>query len=39
VNLSTPEAAAAFYFKATLGGALRIQVSNGTLSGSQDQAP
>jgi hypothetical protein len=39
VNLSTPEAAAAFYFNATQGGALRIQVSNGTLSGSQDQAP
>lgn len=39
VNLSMPEAAAAFSFKATQGGALRIQVSNGTLSSSQDQAP
>lgn len=39
VNLSTPEAAAAFYFRATQGGALTIQVSNGTLSGSQVQNP
>ena len=39
VNLATPEAAAAFYFQATQGGALRIQVSNGVLSGAQDQTP
>jgi hypothetical protein len=37
VNLSTPEAAAAFYFRAEHRGALTIHVSNGTLSRSQDQ--
>jgi hypothetical protein len=39
VDLSTPEAAATFYFKAAQGGALTIQVSNGTLSGAQVQTP
>jgi hypothetical protein len=39
VDLSTPEAAATFYFKAGQEGALTIQVSNGTLSGAQLQTP
>lgn len=37
VNLSTPEAAATFYFKATQPGTVTFTVSNGSLSGSQDQ--
>lgn len=37
VSLSTPEAAATFYFKATQPGTVTLSVSNGSLSGSQDQ--
>ncbi len=37
VDLSTPEAAATFYFKATQPGTVTLSVSNGSLSGSQDQ--
>ncbi|HYH95152.1 right-handed parallel beta-helix repeat-containing protein [Hyalangium sp.] len=37
VELSTPEAAATFYFKAEEAGAVTLTVSNGLLSGSQAQ--
>ncbi|MFL5347787.1 MAG: PKD domain-containing protein [Hyalangium sp.] len=37
VALSTPEAAATFYFKATQPGAVTLSASNGSLSGSQAQ--
>jgi len=36
VELSTPEAAAAFYFKATQAGTVTLTVSSGSVSGSQE---
>jgi hypothetical protein len=37
VELATPEAAGAFYFKAASPGTVTLAVSNGSLSGSQEQ--